>query len=80
MIALQRNKDQRITVPLLSNAHRVKEGPKRPSREPESENSPRLEMGGDVNRVGLVIWGFVLFSFVAFFFCGWLLWAKCHGH
>ncbi len=80
MIALQRNKDQRITIPPPSNTHRVTEGPKRPSSAPESESSPRLETGGDVNRVKLVMWGFVLISFVTFFFCGWLLWAKCHGH
>jgi hypothetical protein len=80
MITLQRNKDHRITVPLLSNAHRLKEGPKRPSIEPEIKSSPRLATGGDVNLVRLLIWGFVLISFVAFFFCGWLLWAKCHWH
>jgi hypothetical protein len=27
----------------------------------------------------LVIWGFVVVSFAAFFFCLWALSAKCHG-
>ena len=27
----------------------------------------------------LAIWSFVVFSFAAFFFCFWVISAKCHG-
>jgi hypothetical protein len=79
MIALPRNNSQQITTPLLSNARRVTRASERRSIEPESESGLCVEKASDVNWVMLVIWGFVAFSFAAFFFCGFILWAKCHG-
>jgi len=80
MLALRRNNGPQKTTPLLSNPHRVTEHSKPRSSEPENQSSRRVETSGDVNPVMLLVWGFVLFSFAALFFCGWLLWAKCHGH
>ena len=66
MIALHRNLQQQ-TKPALSNPHRrtgkFERLIPRPSRE---------------RWILLGIWAFVVLSFAAFFYCGFLLWARCH--
>jgi hypothetical protein len=80
MIALHQNHGQLKGPGLVSTDYLVIEHSAAGSSEPESESSLRSETAADVNRIRLVIWGFVFFNFAAFFFCGWLLWTKCHGH
>ena len=66
MIALHRNPQQH-TTPALPNTHRG-----------TGESEGRIPMPSRVKWILLGIWAFVVFSFAALFYCGFLLWARCH--
>ncbi len=66
MIALHRNLQQ-DTKPALSNTQR---GTGEPERGIPTLSREKWMLLG--------IWAFVLLSFAAFFYCGFLLWARCH--
>lgn len=66
MIALHRNLQQH-TTPALSNTHRG-----------TGESERRIQTPSRGEWMLLGIWAFVVLSFAAFFYCGFLLWAKCH--
>ncbi len=66
MIALHRNVQQQ-TKPVLSNAHRE-----------TGESERRIPTLNREQWMLLAIWAFVVLSFAAFFYCGFLLWARCH--
>ena len=66
MIALHRNVQQQ-TKPALSNPHRG-----------TGESERRIPTLNREKWTLLGIWAFVILSFAAFFYCGFLLWARCH--
>ena len=79
MMALHRNNGRQITTAMLSNARRVTQDSRRQLFAPENGSGPRVEKTSHVNWELLMIWSFVVFSFAAFFFCLWVISAKCHG-
>ncbi len=66
MIALHRNLQQH-TKPAVSNTHF---GTRESERRIPTLNREQWML--------LAIWAFVVLSFAAFFYCGFLLWARCH--
>lgn len=79
MTELHPSNGQQITAKPRSNTRRVTQGAERRSIEPTSEGAPLLNRSIPRNWQMFLIWSFVVFSFAAFFFCFWVIAAKCRG-
>ncbi len=46
---------------------------------PLAATSPNCRSGGGLNWEMLALWIFIVFSFAALVFAGYVIWAKCNG-
>jgi len=75
MTELHPNHSHQVTTDLLSKVCRMTEAERRPI-EPRAF-VPRSNKSSHLNWEMLVIWSFVVVSFAALFFAGYVIWAKC---
>ena len=76
MTELHPNHSHQVTTDLLSKVCQVTEDSERLPIEPRAF-VPRSNKSSHLNWVMLVIWSFVVVSFAALFFAGYVIWAKC---
>jgi hypothetical protein len=69
----------RILTESLSKHRPATKAPERDSIERTSECPALPNTSMQEKTEMLAIWGFVVFSFAAFFLCGFILWLKCSG-
>lgn len=79
MTELHPTSDYQIITEPFSKARRVTGAPEPRSLERTRDSAPIRTRSIHGKWEMLVIWGFVVFSFAAFFSCGFILWLKCHG-
>jgi hypothetical protein len=79
MTKLHPNNGHQIATGPFSPRRRVTEPPERRSIDRTSESAPPPNTSVQRNWEMLAILSFVVFSFAAFFFCGFILWARCDG-
>jgi hypothetical protein len=77
MIERHQYSGRQVATDLGSEILRVIEDSERRPIERESESDPRPNKSPHLNWEMLVIWSFVVFSFAALFFAGYVIWAKC---
>jgi hypothetical protein len=63
----------------FAKTRRVTEASERRSIERTSDSAPLLNRSNHRNWELFVIWSFVVVSFAGFFFCLWVISAKCRG-
>lgn len=79
MTELHPTSGHQIMTESFSKTHRVTETAERCSIGRTTESTPLLNRLIHRNWEMFLIWSFVVVSFAAFFFCLWVISAKCHG-
>ena len=79
MTELHPTSGHQIMTEPFSKTRRMNEAAERRSIGRATDRTPLLNRSIDRNWEMFVIWGFVVVSFAAFFFAGYIIWVKCHS-